>query len=184
MIISHARSFHESIDTNPRYGSLPQLSQPSKLPWSRWIHLNTIARNRSASSIPHSCNVSRHKQARKEFEGSSQFSFPKLRLRYVNKPHPASQYFSNFLSRSYGTRSIMTSREQSFPRPVRFSSYNPHPLPLITAHATPRHSCLPHSLCLLLPFLSYILCRFLCFWWFATLLWFTSLFSRTSTGQR
>lgn len=32
---------------------------------------------------------------------------------------PASQYFSNFLSRSYGTRSIMTSREQSsfsFPR--------------------------------------------------------------------
>lgn len=26
---------------------------------------------------------------------------------------PASQYFSNFLSKSYGTRSIMTSREQS-----------------------------------------------------------------------
>lgn len=29
------------------------------------------------------------------------------------KLRPASQYFSNFLSKSYGTRSIMTSREQS-----------------------------------------------------------------------
>lgn len=38
---------------------------------------------------------------------------------------PASQYFSNFLSRSYGTRSIMTSREQSsFSLPRRLARFS------------------------------------------------------------
>lgn len=36
---------------------------------------------------------------------------------------PASQYFSNFLSKSYGTRSIMTSREQSSFSLPRFSRH-------------------------------------------------------------
>lgn len=64
-----------------------------------------------------------------------------------DRPPPASQYFSNFLSRSYGTRSIMTSREQSFrPSCSLFALQHPYN----RAHRFPASLLLPPSFCLLL----------------------------------
>lgn len=85
-------------------------------------------------------NISGGGRSRRSLRGFPRFSSS-------DRPPPASQYFSNFLSRSYGTRSIMTSREQSFrPSCSLFALQHPYN----RAHRFPASLLLPPSFCLLL----------------------------------
>ena len=169
--------------------SISRVERTASVDASIWIRRPTTRRNVKRSQFPaarsRTYNFPRgRKRAKKEFEGSSVFPSDRLPL--------ASQYFSNFLSRSYGTRSIMTSRGTKLSsRPLFTFPSTALARPHTTLHTPSTPLGYPFCLLLSLLVLHYSLSLSLCLscslwavWSYCSLASSSPRFSRTSNGRR